>query len=228
MEIAHAGANAMRGYSGPRTSKQQSEMAAKYGPAPKGKELYTITKGKAVYKTKEEIAALDKNIPDYSNPNDRAEINHNLREAIRQAYEREQQQAESDARYLKKLKGSDEKPRTSASQDVPSVDITRASSTKAATTAPKSMTDALGGLAPTNIKPAFDVKSLKNMQDSEPSGTSGNPMMDILNSDSDISDGDQSTAFSDFNYLSRLKNKKKTPWYVQYGNTRPKGFGYPA
>jgi hypothetical protein len=219
MDRAYNAANAMSGYRGPSTAKQQSEMTNKYGTAPEGKELYTITNGRAVYKTKEEIAALDKNIPDYSNPSDRAEINYQQREATRQEIT-PQQQAESDARFLQTLK-----PRTStssATQEVPSVDITQASSTKAATTAPKSMTAALGGVARTDIKPAFDFEgenaAYLKKHGSEfgsdsgiptPSGTSGNPMMGLLNSGSDISDGDQSTAFSDFNYLSSLK--KSTP-----------------
>jgi hypothetical protein len=150
----------------------------------------------------------------------------------------------SDAQFLKTLSNLNSKPRTSATQEVPSVDITQASSTKAATSAPKSMTDALGGLAPTNIKPAFDIKGenaeyLKNMQSSgfgggggsdtpSSSSTSGNPMMDILNSGGDVSEDNQSTTLSNFNYLNSLRGKKKTPWYEQFGNKRPEGFGYPA
>jgi hypothetical protein len=109
MEIAHNAANAMSGYSGPSTAKQHSEMTAKYGTAPEGKELYTITNGKAVYKTKEEIADLTKNFPDYSNPNDRAEINYQLREATRQEIT-PQQQTQADAAFLQKLKGLNERP----------------------------------------------------------------------------------------------------------------------
>ena len=109
MEIAQNAANAMSGYSGPSTAKQQQEMAGKYGTAPEGKELYTIKDGKAVYKTPEEIDALSKNLPDYSTREGRAEINYNQKEATRQEIT-PQQQAQSDARFLQTLKGLKEMP----------------------------------------------------------------------------------------------------------------------
>jgi hypothetical protein len=121
MDRAYGVANAMSGYSGPSTAKQQQKMAGKYDPAPEGKELYTIKGGEAVYKTKEEIAALDKNIPDYSNPNDRAEINYQQKEAVRK---NESQQAanmrespNADARFLQTLSRLNARPnRTSAAE----------------------------------------------------------------------------------------------------------------
>jgi hypothetical protein len=164
MEIAQNAANAMSGYSGPSTAKQQQEMAGKYGTAPEGKELYTIKGGKAVYKTKEEIAALDKNIPDYSNPNDRAEINYQQREATRQEIT-PQQQAQSDARFLQTLKGLKGMPdRTSVFNGVDYAPA--ATAARAAARAERS-----GGAQPTVTQPTVTQPSTTQPSVTQPTVT---------------------------------------------------------
>jgi hypothetical protein len=245
MEIAQNAANAMSGYSGPSTAKQQQEMAGKYGTAPEGKELYTIKGGKAVYKTKEEIAALDKNIPDYSNPNDRAEINYQQREATRQEIT-PQQQAQSDARFLQTLKGLKGMPdRTSVFNGVdyaPAATAARAAAraersggaqptvTQPTVTQPSTTQPSV--TQPTVTQPSTTQPTVTQPSTTQPTITSSkepvttpkndNPLPGILNPSGDVSDmgnEKQNLSFNEIEYLQGMLKKQKNKGITPFGGS---------
>lgn len=94
MDRAYGVKNALSGYSGPSTAKQQQDMIDKYGAAPAGKELWAIKNGKAEWKTPEEAEAASKDFLDYNTPEGRAYFNQQLESAKKR----------NEAEYLKNLK----------------------------------------------------------------------------------------------------------------------------
>lgn len=85
--------NALSGYKGPSTAKQQQEMSDKYGAAPEGKQLWGIKNGKAEWKTPEEAEVASKDFLDYNTPEGRAYFNQQLESGKKE-----------NAQYLKGLK----------------------------------------------------------------------------------------------------------------------------
>jgi hypothetical protein len=94
MDRAYGVKNALSGYSGPSTAKQQQDMIDKYGAAPAGKQLWAINDGKAEWKTPEEAEAASKDFLDYNTPEGRAYFNQQLESAKKR----------NEAEYLNSLK----------------------------------------------------------------------------------------------------------------------------